>query len=84
MLPSLDHSLSKMCDLLQSKRTRRWPRYEIVQALEVKTMVKVKQEPGEEVEPPDEVLSSPYSILKARARPCPLPAIAAKVCLSPW
>ena len=56
----------------------------IVQALEVKTMVKVKQEPGEEVEPPDEVLSSPYSILKARPRPCPLPAIAAKVCLSPW
>jgi len=41
-------------------------------------LAKVKQEPGEEVEPPDEVLSSPYSILKARPRPCPLPAIAAK------
>ena len=33
----------------------------------------------EELEPPDEVLSSPYSILKARPKPAPVPAVAAKV-----
>ena len=33
----------------------------------------------EEVEPPDEVLSSPYSILKARPKPSATPIIAAKV-----
>ena len=33
----------------------------------------------EELEPPDEVLSSPYSILKARPKPSPVPALAAKV-----
>jgi len=38
--------------------------------------VEVKEE---ELEPPDEVLSSPYSILKARPKPSPVPALAAKV-----
>ena len=38
-------------------------------------MAKVK----EELEPPDEVLSSPYSILKARPKPSAPPASAAKV-----
>ena len=33
----------------------------------------------EELEPPDEVLSSPYSILKARPKPAAVPAVAAKV-----
>ena len=38
-----------------------------------------KVEVKEELEPPDEVLSSPYSILKARPKPAPVPAVAAKV-----
>jgi len=40
---------------------------------------KVKVEVKEELEPPDEVLSSPYSILKARPKPSAPPASAAKV-----
>jgi len=40
---------------------------------------KVKVEVKEELEPPDEVLSSPYSILKARPKPAAVPAVAAKV-----
>ena len=38
-----------------------------------------KVEVKEELEPPDEVLSSPYSILKARPKPAAVPAVAAKV-----
>jgi len=40
---------------------------------------KIKVEVKEELEPPDEVLSSPYSILKARTKPSAPPTTAAKV-----
>ena len=55
-----------MCDLLQLKRTRHWLRYEILQALMGKTMVKVKQEPGEEVESSNHLFTFPISHLVIR------------------
>ena len=69
-------SLLKMSDPPRWRRTQlklRWIRESLTCNILAKVEVK------EELEPPDEVLSSPYSILKARPKPAAPPATAAKV-----
>lgn len=70
-------------DIIAESEGEKIPRpllVENVRATPVKdNLAKVKMEVKEEVEPPDEVLSSPYSILKARPKPSATPIIAAKV-----